>query len=218
MATSQDHKARDDGDRGPNTGGMGAYSPAPVVTVAIHDRVMQEVIYPTVNGMAAEGNAFTGFLYAGLMIDKNGMFKVLEYNVRFGDPETQPIMLRLQSDLVELCLAAVDGKLHEKRTRWDERCSLGVVLAAGGYPDTYNKGDEIHGLDNIDSRETKVFHAGTEIKNGKVVTNGGRVLCVCALGNTVAHAQKLAYSVVKKIKWTHMYCRTDIGFKAINRQ
>ena len=218
MATSQDHKARDDGDRGPNTGGMGAYSPAPVVSVAIHDRVMQEVIYPTVNGMAAEGNAFTGFLYAGLMIDKNGMIKVLEYNVRFGDPETQPIMLRLQSDLIELCLAAVDGKLHEKTTQWDERCSLGVVLAAGGYPDAYKKGDEIHGLDNIDSRETKVFHAGTEIKNGKVVTNGGRVLCVCALGNTVAHAQKLAYSVVKKIKWTNMYCRTDIGFKAINRQ
>ncbi len=218
MATSQDHKARDDGDRGPNTGGMGAYSPAPVVSVAIHDRVMQEVIYPTVNGMAAEGNAFTGFLYAGLMIDKNGMFKVLEYNVRFGDPETQPIMLRLQSDLVELCLAAVDGKLHEKTTQWDERCSLGVVLAAGGFPDDYKKGDEIHGLDNIDSRETKVFHAGTEIKNGKVVTNGGRVLCVCALGNTVADAQKLAYSVVKKIKWTHMYYRTDIGFKAINRQ
>ena len=218
MATSQDHKARDDGDRGPNTGGMGAYSPAPVVSVAIHDRVMQEVIYPTVKGMAAEGNAFTGFLYAGLMIDKNGMIKVLEYNVRFGDPETQPIMLRLQSDLVELCLAAVDGKLHEKTTRWDERCSLGVVLAAGGYPDAYKKGDEIHGLDNIDSRETKVFHAGTEIINGKVVTNGGRVLCVCALGNTVAHAQKLAYSVVKKIKWTNMYCRTDIGFKAINRQ
>ena len=218
MATSQDHKARDDGDRGPNTGGMGAYSPAPVVSVAVHDRVMQEVIYPTVKGMAAEGNAFTGFLYAGLMIDKNGMIKVLEYNVRFGDPETQPIMLRLQSDLVELCLAAVDGKLHEKTTRWDERCSLGVVLAAGGYPDAYKKGDEIHGLDNIDSRETKVFHAGTEIINGKVVTNGGRVLCVCALGNTVAHAQKLAYSVVKKIKWTNMYCRTDIGFKAINRQ
>ena len=218
MATSQDHKARDNGDRGPNTGGMGAYSPAPVVTQTIHDRVMKDVIYPTVKGMAAEGNSFTGFLYAGLMIDKNGMIKVLEYNVRFGDPETQPIMLRMKSDLVELCLAAVEGKLNEKTTQWDDRCSLGVVLAAGGYPDQYNKGDEIHGLDHVDSRETKVFHAGTEIKNGKVVTNGGRVLCVCALGHTVADAQKLAYSVVKKINWANMYCRTDVGFKAINRQ
>ena len=217
MATSQDHKARDNGDHGPNTGGMGAYSPAPVVTQAIHDRVMREVIYPTVTGMAAEGNTFTGFLYAGLMIDSNGVPKVLEYNVRFGDPETQPIMLRMKSDLVELCLAAVDGNLDKKTTQWDERCSLGVVLAAGGYPDKYTKGDSISGLDNIDSRETKVFHAGTELKNGQVVTNGGRVLCVCALGTTVADAQKLAYSVVNKISWSRMYCRTDIGFKAINR-
>lgn len=218
MATSQDHKARDDGDRGPNTGGMGAYSPAPVVTQAIHDRVMKEVIYPTVNGMAAEGNSFTGFLYAGLMIDKNGVPKVLEYNVRFGDPETQPIMLRMQSDLVELCLAAVDGKLNAKTTQWDTRCSLGVVLAAGGYPDQYNKGDAISGLDNIGTLDTKVFHAGTEEKNGAVVTSGGRVLCVCALGNTVAEAQKLAYSVVSKISWKNVYYRKDIGFKAINRE
>ena len=217
MATSQDHKARDDGDRGPNTGGMGAYSPAPVVTQAIHDRVMKEVIYPTVNGMAAEGNSFTGFLYAGLMIDKNGVPKVLEYNVRFGDPGTQPIMLRMKSDLVELCLAAVDGKLDQKNTQWDERCSLGVVLAAGGYPDHYHKGDEISGLDDSVLANTKVFHAGTTEQNGKVVTQGGRVLCACALGNTVAEAQKLAYSVVSKISWKNMYYRKDIGFKAINR-
>jgi phosphoribosylamine---glycine ligase len=217
MATSQDHKARDDGDRGPNTGGMGAYSPAPVVTQAIHDRVMKEVIYPTVNGMAAEGNSFSGFLYAGLMIDKNGVPKVLEYNVRFGDPETQPIMLRMKSDLVELCLAAVDGKLDQKTTQWDDRCSLGVVLAAGGYPDHYNKGDEISGLDAAVMANTKVFHAGTTEKNGKVVTQGGRVLCACALGNTVAEAQKLAYSIVSKISWKNMYYRKDIGFKAINR-
>ncbi len=218
MATSQDHKARDDGDRGPNTGGMGAYSPAPVVTQAIHDRVMKEVIYPTVNGMAAEGNSFSGFLYAGLMIDKNGVPKVLEYNVRFGDPETQPIMLRMKSDLVELCLAAVDGKLDQKTTQWDDRCSLGVVLAAGGYPDHYNKGDEISGLDAAVMANTKVFHAGTTEKNGKVVTQGGRVLCACALGNSVAEAQKLAYSIVSKISWKNMYYRKDIGFKAINRQ
>ncbi len=217
MATSQDHKARDDGDKGPNTGGMGAYSPAPVVTQAIHDRVMQDVIYPTVNGMAAEGNDFTGFLYAGLMIDKNGNSKVLEYNVRFGDPETQPIMLRMKSDLVDLCLAAVDGKLNEKTTEWDERCSLGVVLAAGGYPDKYNKGDEITGLAGLDTDTTKVFHAGTSEKNGKTVTSGGRVLCACALGNSVAEAQKLAYEVVNKIRWNNVYFRKDIGFKAINR-
>ena len=217
MATSQDHKARDDGDKGPNTGGMGAYSPAPVVTQAIHDRVMQDVIYPTVNGMAAEGNDFTGFLYAGLMIDKNGASKVLEYNVRFGDPETQPIMLRMKSDLVDLCLAAVDGKLNEKQTEWDERCSLGVVLAAGGYPDKYHKGDEITGLAGLDTAATKVFHAGTSEKDGKVVTNGGRVLCACALGNSVAEAQKLAYEVVNKIRWNNVYFRKDIGFKAINR-
>ncbi len=217
MATSQDHKARDDGDKGPNTGGMGAYSPAPVVTQAIHDRVMQDVIYPTVNGMATEGNDFTGFLYAGLMIDKNGNSKVLEYNVRFGDPETQPIMLRMKSDLVDLCLAAVDGKLNEKTTEWDERCSLGVVLAAGGYPDKYNKGDEITGLAGLDTDTTKVFHAGTSEKNGKTVTSGGRVLCACALGNSVAEAQKLAYEVVNKIRWNNVYFRKDIGFKAINR-
>ena len=217
MATSQDHKARDNGDKGPNTGGMGAYSPAPVVSDEIHQRVIDQVIRPTVDGMAAEGNTYTGFLYAGLMIDNNGALKVLEYNVRFGDPETQPIMLRLKSDLVELCLAATEGKLNEHSTEWDPRCSLGVVLAAGGYPDAYNKGDEISGLEGLDSDSTKVFHAGTTEKDGKIVTSGGRVLCACALGNTVAEAQASAYALVKQIKWNQVYYRTDIGYRAINR-
>ena len=217
MATSQDHKARDNGDKGPNTGGMGAYSPAPVVTDEIHQRVMAEVIRPTVDGMAAEGNSFTGFLYAGLMIAKDGTPKVLEYNVRFGDPETQPLMLRMRSDLPELCLAAVDGNLDQHDTQWDKRCSLGVVLAAGGYPDSYNKGDVISGLEGLDTDTTKVFHAGTTEKDGKVVTNGGRVLCACALGNNVAEAQQAAYALVEKIKWNNVYYRTDIGFKAIGR-
>ena len=217
MATSQDHKARDNGDKGPNTGGMGAYSPAPVVTAEIHQRVMNEVIYPTVKGMAAEGHPFSGFLYAGLMIDAAGTSKVLEYNVRFGDPETQPIMLRMKSDLVELCLAAVDGELDQHQTEWDERCSLGVVLAAGGYPDSYQKGDVISGLDGLDSADRKVFHAGTAEQDGKVVTNGGRVLCACALGKNVAEAQQAAYELVKQISWNQVYYRTDIGFKAIDR-
>ncbi|MCW9014687.1 MAG: phosphoribosylamine--glycine ligase [Gammaproteobacteria bacterium] len=217
MATSQDHKARDEGDTGPNTGGMGAYSPAPVVTDEIHRRVIDEVIRPTVDGMAAEGNDYTGFLYAGLMIDQNGASKVLEYNVRFGDPETQPIMLRFKSDLVELCLAAIDGKLDQHKTEWDERCSLGVVLAAGGYPASYDKGDVIHGLDNLETDSAKVFHAGTADKDGQVVTAGGRVLCACALGDTVAEAQQNAYRLVNKISWNNMYFRKDIGHKAINR-
>lgn len=217
MATSQDHKARDNGDKGPNTGGMGAYSPAPVVTPEIHQRVIDEVIRPTVDGMAAEGNDYTGFLYAGLMIDPDGNSKVLEYNVRFGDPETQPIMLRLKSDLPELCLAATEGKLDQHQTEWDERCSLGVVLAAGGYPADYNKGDVISGLDGLDTETTKVFHAGTAEKDGHVVTSGGRVLCACALGNNVAEAQQSAYQLVNKIKWDNVYFRTDIGYRAINR-
>ncbi|MDH5712034.1 MAG: phosphoribosylamine--glycine ligase, partial [Gammaproteobacteria bacterium] len=171
MATSQDHKARDNGDTGPNTGGMGAYSPAPVVTPEIHDRIMNEVIRPTVDGMAAEGNDYTGFLYAGVMIDKDGTPKVLEYNVRFGDPETQPIMMRLKSDLVEHCLAALDGKLDKATADWDERTSIGVVLAAGGYPGDYNKGDIISGLDSADNVTTKIFHAGTAEKDGHVVTS-----------------------------------------------
>ncbi len=214
MATSQDHKARDEGDTGPNTGGMGAYSPAPLVTDAIHQRVIDEVIRPTVNGMASEGHPFTGFLYAGLMIE-NGQPKVLEYNVRFGDPETQPIMMRLKSDLVELCLAAIDGKLDEHTTEWSTQFALGVVLAAGGYPDSYNKGDVISGLEGLDTATTKVFHAGTALKDEQVITNGGRVLCACGMGDTVADAQKAAYEIVSKIHWDNVYFRKDIGFKAL---
>jgi len=218
MATSQDHKARDDGDRGPNTGGMGAYSPAPVVTQKMHDRIMNEVIRPTVDGMATEGNDYTGFLYAGIMVAEDGTPKVLEYNVRFGDPETQPIMMRLNSDLVELCLQALNNNLHHTNINWDTRTSLGVVLAAGGYPDSYSKGDVISGLDNTETDSTKVFHAGTTEKDGAVVTNGGRVLCVCALGNSVTEAQQKAYEVVKQIHWDNVYYRSDIGYRAIARE
>jgi phosphoribosylamine--glycine ligase len=218
MATSQDHKARDNGDTGPNTGGMGAYSPAPVVTQEIHQRVMEQVIHPTIRGMAAEGNHFTGFLYAGLMIDASGTPKVLEYNVRFGDPETQPIMLRLQSDLVALCNAAIDQRLDQSEARWDPRPSLGVVLAAGGYPEGYNKGDRISGLPTVESAEQKVFHAGTAEQDGEVVTAGGRVLCACALGDTVADAQQRAYALTRQINWDGVYFRTDIGHRAIARE
>ena len=217
MATSQDHKARDDGDTGPNTGGMGAYSPAPVVTPEIHDRVMREVIEPTVRGMAVEGYAYTGFLYAGLMIAADGTPKVLEYNCRFGDPETQPIMMRLKSDLVSLCNAALDRKLDTISIEWDPRPSLGVVLAAGGYPGSYNKGDIITGLP-AETPDSKVFHAGTTEKDGQIVTNGGRVLCAVALGDTVAEAQKQAYQLVDQIHWKGMYCRRDIGYRAITRE
>jgi phosphoribosylamine--glycine ligase (EC 6.3.4.13) len=218
MATSQDHKRVGDGDTGPNTGGMGAYSPAPVVTDEIHQRVMDQIIWPTVNGMKAEGNTYTGFLYAGLMIDKAGQPKVIEFNCRFGDPETQPIMLRLQSDLVELCLAAVDGKLDKQTSQWDPRPSLGVVLAAGGYPADYNIGDQIHGLPLEEVPDGKVFHAGTTMKDDVVVTNGGRVLCVTALGEDVAAAQKNAYALAKHISWEGSFCRKDIGYRAINRK
>jgi phosphoribosylamine--glycine ligase len=218
MATSQDHKARDNGDVGPNTGGMGAYSPAPVVTPEIHERIINEVIRPTVDGMAAEGNDYTGFLYAGVMIDESGTPKVLEYNVRFGDPETQPIMMRLKSDLVELCLQALQGKLNVTNAEWDERTSLGVVLAAGGYPDSYNKGDVISGLDSADNQTTKIFHAGTSESDGNVVTNGGRVLCACALGNSVTEAQARAYDVVNAVSWSNVYYRTDIGYRAVERE
>jgi len=218
LATSQDHKARDDGDTGPNTGGMGAYSPAPVVTPGIHRRVMNEVIRPTVHGMAAEGNPFTGFLYAGLMIAADGTPKVLEFNVRFGDPETQPIMLRLKSDLVELCLAALESELDEVDVEWEERASIGVVLAAGGYPDDYRKGDLIEGLHAADDKHCKVFHAGTQVRDGHVVTAGGRVLCVCALGETVAEARQQVYRCIGRIKWPDMYYRTDIGYRAIARE
>ena len=190
MASSQDHKARDDGDLGPNTGGMGAYSPAPVVDQAMHERIMQQVMLPTVQGLKKDGIHYTGFLYAGLMIDQQGVPKVLEFNCRFGDPETQPIMMRLKSDLVELCLWAVTGKLQGKTADWDERAALGVVMAASGYPEAYQKGKLIHGLADVHGSDVKVFHAGTSVDGGQVLTSGGRVLCVCALGETVAQSKK----------------------------
>ncbi|HIG91914.1 MAG TPA: phosphoribosylamine--glycine ligase [Methylococcaceae bacterium] len=215
MATSQDHKALNNGDSGPNTGGMGAYSPAPLVTPEIHQRVLDEVIQPTLDGMIADGMPYTGFLYAGLMISPNGTLKVLEFNCRFGDPETQPIMMRLQSDLVELCLAALDHRLHEKTTVWDERPALGVVLAAGGYPESYKKGNIIEGLNSATTPEQKIFHAGTCLEKNQTVTAGGRVLCACALGNNLSDAQTNAYQLVSTIHWEQMYYRTDIGFKAL---
>ncbi len=217
MATSQDHKRVGDGDTGPNTGGMGAYSPAPVVTDAVFQRVMDEVIYPTVNGMAAEGNPYTGFLYAGLMIDDTGAPKVIEYNCRFGDPETQPIMMRMQSDLVAHCLAALEGKLNSETALWDSRPALGVVLAAAGYPNDYPKGDVIS-LPAEDGQGRKIFHAGTKLNaQGQVVTNGGRVLCVTALGSSVKEAQAQAYQLIEQVSWKGMFCRKDIGYRAINR-
>ncbi len=218
MATSQDHKRVGDGDTGPNTGGMGAYSPAPVVTPEVHERVMREVVNPTVAGMSADGMPFTGFLYAGLMIDGNGAPKVIEYNVRFGDPETQPIMLRLQSDLVDLVEAAIDGRLHETEAQWDPRPSLGVVMAAEGYPDSPHTGEPINSFDAPDVDDTKVFHAGTRLEGGQVVTAGGRVLCVCALGDSVADAQRKAYAEVAGISWHGEFHRHDIGWRAIARE
>lgn len=218
FASSQDHKARDDADKGPNTGGMGAYSPAPVVTPVVHDWVMQHVIYPTVQGMAAEGQVYTGFLYAGLMIAPDGTAKVLEFNCRFGDPETQPIMLRLQSDLVELCAAACAGKLDSMQIDFDSRAAVGVVLAAGGYPDDYRKGDVITGLPTLDNREAKVFHAGTVLKDGQVLTAGGRVLCATALGANVTAAQQAAYQLVDQIHWDGVFSRRDIGYRAVARE
>ncbi|MEY4474747.1 MAG: phosphoribosylamine--glycine ligase [Pseudomonadota bacterium] len=218
MATSQDHKRVGDGDTGPNTGGMGAYSPAPVVTDDVHQRVMDQIIWPTVRGMAAEGNVYNGFLYAGLMISADGQPKVIEFNCRFGDPETQPIMLRMRSDLVELCLAGAQGKLNEKTSDWDERPSLGVVLAAGGYPADYRQGDVIRGLPQQEVVDGKVFYAGTRLdSNNNVVTSGGRVLCVTALGATVAQAQKSAYRLAEHIQWEGVFCRKDIGYRAIAR-
>ncbi|EOC1289819.1 phosphoribosylamine--glycine ligase [Cronobacter muytjensii] len=221
MATSQDHKRVGDGDTGLNTGGMGAYSPAPVVTDEVFQRTMERIIWPTVRGMAAEGNTYTGFLYAGLMIDKQGNPKVIEFNCRFGDPETQPIMMRLQSDLVALCLAACDGKLDTVKSQWDSRPSLGVVMAAGGYPGDYRTGDVIHGLpiEEIASGDGKVFHAGTTLRDDeRVVTSGGRVLCVTALGDTVADAQARAYRLAEDIHWDDCFCRKDIGYRAIARE
>ncbi len=217
LATSQDHKARDNGDKGPNTGGMGAYSPAPVVTPQLHDRIMNEVIYPTVQGMAKDGMPYKGFLYAGIMVDKEGTPKVLEYNCRFGDPETQPILMRLKSSLTELCLKGATGKLNEVQAEWDKRTALGVVMAAGGYPEQYHKGDLITGTETAQT-DTKVFHAGTQLKGDHVVTNGGRVLCVTSLGETVYSAQEQAYQSVKTIQWDNAYYRTDIGYRAIARE
>jgi phosphoribosylamine--glycine ligase len=219
MASSQDHKRVGEGDTGPNTGGMGAYSPAPVVTPAIHGRIMQEVIEPTVRGMAAEGHAYTGFLYAGLMITPDGTPKVIEYNVRFGDPETQPIMLRLKSDLVALCDAALDGQLDRVTAEWDERAALGVVMAAGGYPGSYEKLKPISGLPAATTTDdVKVFHAGTTLKDGGVLTSGGRVLCVTALGYTVREAQQKAYATAANIHWQDAYYRRDIGYRAVARE
>ena len=217
MATSQDHKAALDGDKGPNTGGMGAYSPAPVVTPEIDARIMKEVIEPTVKGMATEGNPYTGFLYAGLMIAADGTPKVIEYNCRFGDPETQPIMMRLKSDLVALCNAALDKKLDQATIEWDARPALGVVLAAGGYPADYAKGDVISGIP-VATADSKVFHAGTAEKDGQTVTSGGRVLCAVALGQNVSEAQAKAYEAVKQIRWNGVNFRTDIGHRAISRE
>ena len=218
FASSQDHKARDDGDKGPNTGGMGAYSPAPVVTSEIHERIMQEVIVPTVNGMRADGCPYTGFLYAGLMIMADGSPKVIEFNCRFGDPEAQPVMMRLKTDLLDLCQRALSADLADVSLEWDDRTALGVVLAAGGYPQDYRKGDVITGLDAANDEAVKVFHAGTRLDSaGNVVTNGGRVLCVVGLGDDVSSAQQKAYRGVDQIHWDDVYCRRDIGHRAINR-
>ncbi|SDB48807.1 phosphoribosylamine--glycine ligase [Pseudidiomarina indica] len=219
FASSQDHKARDNGDQGPNTGGMGAYSPAPIVTPEIHDWVMTHVIEPTVAGMAAEGHPYTGFLYAGLMITPDGTAKVLEFNCRFGDPETQPIMLRLNSDLVQLCLAACAGQLAGQEIAFDPRATVGVVMAAGGYPDDYAKGDPITGIEQAELTGAKVFQAGTQLnEQGELVTAGGRVLCVTAIGETVTQAQQRAYAAVAKIHWRDVYYRTDIAYRAIARK
>jgi phosphoribosylamine--glycine ligase len=218
LATSQDHKARDAGDRGPNTGGMGAYSPAPVVTDEIAKRIMAEVIEPTLAGMRADQVPYLGFLYAGLMIMPDGAPKVIEFNCRMGDPETQPILMRLKSDLATLCRATLEGRLAEHRAEWDKRVALGVVMAAGGYPDRYEKGKLISGLDDVDSDAQKVFHAGTRDSAGGVATNGGRVLCVVGLGDNVAGAATTAYQAVGRIRWDGVYFRPDIGHRAIARE
>jgi phosphoribosylamine--glycine ligase len=219
LATSQDHKARDEGDKGPNTGGMGAYSPAPIIDTAMAERVMAEVMRPTVEGLKKDGEHYTGFLYAGLMIGEDGVPKVLEFNCRMGDPETQPILFRLKTDLVDLIDAALDHNLSDTEAEWDSRPTLGVVLAAGGYPDSYNKGDVINGLDADSSDDDlKIFHAGTKEQDGKVATNGGRVLCCVALGDTVADAQTKAYGLVDQVSWDKVYCRRDIGYRAVARE
>jgi phosphoribosylamine--glycine ligase len=218
LATSQDHKRRDDGDRGPNTGGMGAYSPAPIVTAQLHRRIMREVIEPTLKGLAEDGNPYLGFLYAGLMIAADGTPNVLEFNCRFGDPETQPILMRLQSDFVDLCEATLEGSLERAEVRWDPRAALGVVMAAGGYPDAYRQGDPISGLDVAAGRPGKVFHAGTRAKGTQIVTAGGRVLCAVGLGNSVRAAHHQAYNLVHAIHWNLVQYRLDIGYRAIERE
>lgn len=218
LATSQDHKTRDDGDKGPNTGGMGAYSPATVATPTLQQRILTEIIEPTVRGMAADGHPYYGFLYAGLMIAADGSAKVIEYNCRCGDPETQPIMLRLRSDVVALFQAALAGKLDKMQADWDPRAALGVVMAAGGYPEAYRKGDVITGLAGIEESDSKVFHAGTQQQANDIVTAGGRVLCATALGTTVAEAQRQAYALVNKIHWSDVYYRRDIGHRAVTRE
>lgn len=218
FATSQDHKARDDGDKGPNTGGMGAYSPAPVVTAGVYDRIMKEVVNPTVRGMAEDGVPYVGFLYAGLMIMPDGAPRVIEFNCRFGDPEAQPVMMRLRSDLVGLCRQALDGELAGVELDWDPRVALGVVMAAGGYPEAYDKGDAITGIDTADADpRVKTFHAGTRLEDGVLVTNGGRVLCVVGLGDDVAGARAAAYGAVEHIDWRNRYYRRDIGHRALDR-
>ncbi|RJS92498.1 phosphoribosylamine--glycine ligase [Salinisphaera sp. Q1T1-3] len=219
LASSQDHKAAFDGDVGPNTGGMGAYSPAPVVTDAVAEQAMREIIEPTVKAMAAEGRAFTGFLYAGLMVEPDGASKVLEFNVRLGDPETQPILMRMDSDLLDLIEAALAGRLDQASVRWHDRAAVGVVMAAGGYPGAYAKGDVVQGLEAVGDADTAVFHAGTKLDElGRVVTAGGRVLCVCALGDDVAEAQQRAYEGVAAIEWPGATYRHDIGHRAIDRE
>jgi len=218
FATSQDHKRRDDGDHGPNTGGMGAYSPAPVVTAAVYGRIMREVIEPTIRGLAADGMPYTGFLYAGIMVAPDGTPNVIEFNCRFGDPEAQPVIMRLKSDLTVLCEAAVDKRLHEVTAEWDSRAALGVVLAAGGYPDTVRKGDVVEGLERAAQLPGKVFHAGTRLEAGKVVTNGGRVLCAVGLGDSVADAQRQAYALTEQIHWNGAQYRRDIGYRAVARE
>jgi phosphoribosylamine--glycine ligase len=218
LASSQDHKTRDDGDRGPNTGGMGAYSPAPVVTDAVHRHVMQDIMLPTVRGLMADGIHYRGFLYAGLMIDAAGRARVVEFNCRLGDPETQPILFRLKSDLVRICLSCFDGTLGDEPIEWDSRATVGVVMASGGYPDAYDTGRPISGLDRVTGRDAKMFHAGTRPSNGDVLTDGGRVLCAVALGETVAAARERAYDAVAKVSWDGAFWRSDIGYRAVERE
>jgi phosphoribosylamine--glycine ligase len=218
LATSQDHKRRDDGDRGPNTGGMGAYSPAPIVTPDVHDRIMREVVEPTLRGLRLDGNPYTGFLYAGLMLAPDGTPNVLEFNCRLGDPETQSILMRLESDLPELCAAAIAGRLQGATAAWDSRAALGVVMAAGGYPESFRKGEPISGLEAAAAMPGKVFHSGTRMDGGRIVTDGGRVLCAVGLGATVSAAQRQAYDLVHGIHWNLVQYRRDIGYRAIARE